>query len=381
MKRDKLGRFVSNKNSKSNSKKSQKKVTKKVKRPTVVQKDKVNYIALVVDDSGSMSHLRDQTVKSFNDQILNIKKNAADMKQGSYVSFIVFSDYPEIRVKNQWHEATRLISRADLNKGGNTALRDAISHAIDQLKTIQVPSDVDPSYLVITLTDGEENISRNISQADLAKKIQECQATDRWTFAACVPPTGGAKTLVEQLGVPSGNITVWEATVQGMQNVARMSQSAVSSYYQARSVGQRSTKSFFTDLSKVTQKDLNKLTESTDDFKVWTVDKEQDITTFVNNKLTSPTLQAQLGHTYTPGKGFYELTKPETVQSYKELAIMDKLTSKIYSGQEARKLLGLPLGQDIKLKPLDHGKFHIFVSSTSTNRKLIGHTKFLYRKN
>ena len=77
---------------------------------------------------------------------------------------------------------------------------------------------------------------------------------------------------------------------------------------------------------------------------------------------------------------YYELTKPELVQEYKEVAIVEKATGKIYVGDDARTLLGLPIGARIKVRPGDHAGFAVYVQSTSVNRRLAAGTTLLYRK-
>lgn len=98
------------------------------------------------------------------------------------------------------------------------------------------------------------------------------------------------------------------------------------------------------------------------------------------------------GVSFKTGRGFYEFNKPETIQKYKEIIIMDKTTGDMFEGSHARTLLGkifilkfkfilflgLPTDSDIKIKPSDHDDYIYFVQSTSYNRKLIAGTKFLY---
>jgi hypothetical protein len=56
--------------------------------------------------------------------------------------------------------------------------------------------------------------------------------------------------------------------------------------------------------------------------------------------------------------------------------VMDKKTKKVYGGEEARNLLGLP-DMEVRVKPDFNPDFKIFVQSTSTNRKLVGNTQVL----
>lgn len=84
------------------------------------------------------------------------------------------------------------------------------------------------------------------------------------------------------------------------------------------------------------------------------------------------------GLEFKKGRGFYELTKTVKVQHHKEIILQDRKSGDFFTGEPARDLLGLPHGEDAKLKPLDLDKYKVFIQSTSVNRKLLGDTDFLY---
>ncbi|MBI2056190.1 MAG: VWA domain-containing protein [Candidatus Sungbacteria bacterium] len=81
---------------------------------------------------------------------------------------------------------------------------------------------------------------------------------------------------------------------------------------------------------------------------------------------------------YKRGHGFYEFTKPELIQEKKEVVLRDKITGDMFTGDEARKLIGLNPGERRRIKPKDLEKYDVFVQSTSYTRKLVGGTRFLY---
>lgn len=84
------------------------------------------------------------------------------------------------------------------------------------------------------------------------------------------------------------------------------------------------------------------------------------------------------GLAFKKGRGFYEFTKTETIQGYKEIILLDRKTGDMFEGAAARELLGLPEGSTTRIKPTSLEKYTVFVQSTSVNRKLIGGTRFLY---
>lgn len=57
---------------------------------------------------------------------------------------------------------------------------------------------------------------------------------------------------------------------------------------------------------------------------------------------------------------------------------MDRRTGDMFSGAQAREIIGLPFGSRGRLKPTLLDEWMVFFQSTSYNRKLIGGTRFLY---
>jgi hypothetical protein len=103
-------------------------------------------------------------------------------------------------------------------------------------------------------------------------------------------------------------------------------------------------------------------------FQVIPVDSDTAIKPFVEEN----------GLLFKKGRGFYEFTKPVVVQKYKEVIIRNRKTGEMFSGDHARKLLGMPIGVDAKVRPSYLTEFQGFVQSTSVNRKLLAGTAFLY---
>jgi hypothetical protein len=113
------------------------------------------------------------------------------------------------------------------------------------------------------------------------------------------------------------------------------------------------------------------MADITGEVEVWQVSKYSngsEIRTYVENH----------GLSYNPGCAFYQLNKSEKVQPYKKILVEDRTTRRIYAGDAARKLLGVDVQGDIRLRPGDHGQYNIYIQSTSVNRKLVGDTKLVY---
>lgn len=81
---------------------------------------------------------------------------------------------------------------------------------------------------------------------------------------------------------------------------------------------------------------------------------------------------------FKTGRGFYQFTKAETIQDYKEIILREKASGDMFTGARARELLDLPESGTVRMKPKSLEKYEVFVQSTSVNRKIKGGTKFLY---
>ena len=67
------------------------------------------------------------------------------------------------------------------------------------------------------------------------------------------------------------------------------------------------------------------------------------------------------------------------VQPYKLVALRVKTSGKVYCGEQAREMLGIGgLSKTVRLVPGDHGKFDVFIQSTSVNRKIAAGSEVLY---
>ncbi|MFA5750616.1 MAG: vWA domain-containing protein [Candidatus Shapirobacteria bacterium] len=332
-----------------------------------------NHIAIILDRSGSMTSLRRGAVETLNKNISAIKENAKKTGQKTYVTFYTFANDVSRSYFEENPEWINTINECSFNPGGCTAFFDAVDNAIVDFSCNANFGLKNHSFLVIAITDGEENSSRRTNAGMLLEKIKTLQATDRWTFAFALP-RGYKEKFVSGFGIPEGNINEWDQTELGIQTMSIATTAGVDAYYCSRSVGEGSTKSFYTtDLSNVKVSTVKKaLDDVSKDVRVWEVEKECEIRDFCESKLNQVMLK---------GAAFYELTKKEKkIQDYKNLLIMERVSGKVYHGDAARDLLGLPDTGVLKVVPGNHSKFRVFVQSTSTNRKLVRGTKVVYYK-
>jgi hypothetical protein len=327
-----------------------------------MSKTLINNVIFVIDRSGSMSY----HARAVEQVIRGLKDPLAQADQITRVSLYTFDDRVERNLHLRHPDA---LSEFRFQARGQTALLDAVAQAIDEHRGLLTGSDEDHSYLLYAITDGEENASRKVRNYDLKNKISGLP--ENWTVAALVPNISGVHAA-KNCGFPAGNIEVWNASSQrGFEEVGRRLVDTYTSYSDMRSKGMTTSNRLFVDAKNLSVSDVQKTL--VEDFSFRKYD--------VNSRVAEPIkeyVESCTGQSYILGSTYYELTKPETIQGQKALAIMNRNTGKVYSGGNARQVLGLP-NYETKVRPGDFGDWRIYVQSTSINRKLIPGQTFLVK--
>jgi hypothetical protein len=251
-----------------------------------------------------------------------------------------------------------------------TALLDSVGDLITQFEAAPDANDPNVSFMVMAITDGEENASHTWNWHSLTEKIRSLQATDRWTFVFRVPK-GYARRLVQH-GIHAGNILEWDQTERGVQAATIATSGAFKQYYTNLKSGVKSTDKFYTDVANISVSEIKAaLVDISSQVNVWNVPVTVAIKPFCEANLN--------GQPMTKGAAFYQLTKTEDeVQDYKQIAIREKTSGAVYTGPAARDMLGLPQYGMARVAPGDHGNYDIYIQSTSINRKLPKGTSLLY---
>lgn len=329
----------------------------------------INHIGLVLDASGSMAGHASNLIKVADGQIQYLAQRSQELDQETRISIWTFSYANKIQCVVWDKDVLRLPSiskyyRAD----GQTAFIDATFKALDDLG--ETPERYgDHSFLVYVLTDGLENASHRRGD-DLLQRLNSLP--DHWTVGALVPNMN-AKHEAKRYGFPAGNIEIWDTNSSiGISEVGARVRAATDAYMTARASGTRSTRSLFsTDAQAVnvqTIKQAGLTPLSRNSYMLVPVPKDCVINQFTQ----------ECGQTYQLGRGYYQLSKTETIQPNKQIAIIERGPgAQVYIGRDARQMIGLP-DMEVRVKPDYNPDYMVFVQSTSINRKLIAGTKYLY---
>ncbi len=332
------------------------------------QPNYINHIIFVIDESGSMDGYESDVVTVFDNQIKFLAKRSQEVNQETRVSVFLFNSSYRCVIYDMDVMRTPSLASYYTNPDGSTALIDATINSIDDL--LLTPEKYgDHAFLLYAITDGDENSSKRKSK-DLQNKLASLK--NNWTLAVLVPNDRGVKDA-ESFGFPKYNIQKWDVSKKGINAVGNVIQQSAANFMTARAKGIRSTNNLFNiDISKIDSVAVNSNLSELNAFNymVASINSDVPIKTFVESNLKMP---------YVKGNGYYQLTKPETVQNYKQIYIQEKATGKVFGGNNARTILNLP-NSNVKVNPTSYGAYDIFVQSTSVNRKLVKGTKLLLIK-
>jgi len=211
-------------------------------------------IALVVDSSGSIRErgLTERIRMGVNEH-LEVARRDAGQGYDTRVWITTFADVPVSRASGTDPRSLKNLDEVSYQPAGSTALQDAIGFTIDQMKK-DTHDESDVSYLVVILTDGEENCSVNyqgkIGLDRLKAKVQECNATLRWSFVFI--GTEGLDAFATNLAIPAGNVLMYQPTAQGTDRMFRSAVYCMSSSIAQMNVGgQMNAVNYFADAGKV----------------------------------------------------------------------------------------------------------------------------------
>jgi uncharacterized protein YegL len=159
-------------------------------------------LAMVLDRSGSMAATADDAIGGFNAFLHDQKKQPGEL----LVTVVGFDDQYEV-----WRDRAPIadvpsLTRETFVPRGSTALLDAIGRTVDTLgkRVDEAPEAERPEQVVVVIiTDGEENASRQYSVQDVFDKVRRREQDHGWRFTF-IGANQDAIATAARLGVDRG---------------------------------------------------------------------------------------------------------------------------------------------------------------------------------
>ena len=138
-------------------------------------------IVFILDRSGSMAGLEDDTIGGFNAMLEKQKKEPGK----AVLSTVLFSNESEVIIDRTDIQKVEPLTGSQYCVGGCTALLDAIGGAVHHIANVHKyarEEDRPGKTIFVITTDGMENASRRYNYADVQKKVQHEQEKYGWEF-------------------------------------------------------------------------------------------------------------------------------------------------------------------------------------------------------
>ncbi len=205
------------------------------------------------------------TVSGFNEQVQTAKSNAKEAlteaeKNGTvadeyFVSVVTFN---QAVTPMQWNVPAAEVAELTTETyvpNGSTAMLDAVGQTLAKLKAEVGLEDPDTSFLVVIISDGMENASREWNNSRLGELIQELKATGRWTFTY-MGANQDLSVIRDSLHIDAGNIALYKSDNEGTLAAFSANTKSTERYFTARKMGLKSVDNFYSTDGKIT--DLTK---------------------------------------------------------------------------------------------------------------------------
>ena len=176
-------------------------------------KKNLTEIVFILDRSGSMSGLEDDTIGGFNSMIR--KQKAEDGE--ALVSTVLFDNYTEVIHDRVDIQKIQPMTHKDYYVRGCTALLDAVGKAIHHIGNVHKyarEEDRPEKTLFVITTDGMENASHEYNYDRVKKMIQHEQEKYGWEFIFLGANIDAAKEAA-RFGITEDRAVNYHADCQG----------------------------------------------------------------------------------------------------------------------------------------------------------------------
>ena len=187
---------------------------------------------IIVDESGSMSHLREATLSGINETISSIRSAQEEFAKTqehtlTLVTFDSSANRPDVRTMIDNQPITQIKEFKDYMPNGCTPLYDAMGKSLITLHN-RIKDDKDASAVVTVLTDGLENASREWNAAGLRRLIEQLKE-EGWSFAY-MGSAHNVKEVTDLLSIE--NVVEFSHNDLGVGNTWARERSSRRAYYQ-----------------------------------------------------------------------------------------------------------------------------------------------------
>lgn len=170
-------------------------------------------ITIILDRSGSMSSVKDDTIGGFN----NFLSEQQKIEGEAVLSLVQFDDqYETVYLDKDINSAAKLTD-ATFQPRGMTALFDAVGRTINSVGarlSALTESERPDKVLLVIMTDGFENSSREFNAAKVGEMIKHQRDVYNWQFMF-IGANQDAVLSAQEINIPAAAAITYAANEKG----------------------------------------------------------------------------------------------------------------------------------------------------------------------
>ncbi len=203
------------------------------------------YNLIILDESGSMSSIKKQTINGFNEVVQTIKGIEERFpEQEHFISLVTFNTFGiKTLLFNSLVKELKEISGSSYNPNAGTPLYDAMGMAINRQKE-SITGNLLANVLVTVITDGEENSSKEFTGYAIKKIIDELKQLN-WTFTY-IGANHDVDAYSKKLSID--NSLIFESDERGTHQVFLKEKSSRIAYSMKLRKGENVKEDYFKDM-------------------------------------------------------------------------------------------------------------------------------------
>ena len=173
-------------------------------------------VSIILDRSGSMEAVRDDTIGAFNALLDDLRAQdgftRVTLTQFDGQSIDLLSDAARI-------ESVAPLTRESFVPRGNTPLLDAVGRTLSATQAKAAVLSWAGAILVVIVTDGQENASREWTRASVFARVKELEARG-WGFIY-LGADANAYEDAQAIGVAAGSTSRWAHKGKNVRSMGR----------------------------------------------------------------------------------------------------------------------------------------------------------------
>jgi hypothetical protein len=192
------------------------------------------HIAVILDRTGSMQDIRDDTIGGFN---AFLKHQKAEPGKAT-LTLVQFDSQDPYEVVHQFRPLAEVpeLTRETFVPRASTPLLDAMGRGINDLEESldKLPAKTRPARVImVVITDGQENASREFTKGQVEKMIKAKQKKDDWQFVFLSADLAAIGDALKS-GVHAASAMSFDKTARGTASAWHSTSARIADFRSAR---------------------------------------------------------------------------------------------------------------------------------------------------